>query len=1350
MKKMVFVVLIAFLGALVFFTSVFADSETPPDAPVIEQEINESAAPAEGVVTTEETPLSEIGEFPVEDADINAPDVDPLLTKDVVLADAQGEVLDLVSQNSAELLIAGDPYWMVGTQKYAVVFIGDPCPSGTTLGSTCWQSATPINAALAKIESSSLIPTNKKLYIVGGTTFVEDILINGSSVSDTNKSKLTGFIGEADALGAYPVLDGNITLQFMKFGFSISNLTINGFLNISGSQGVVELDGVTVTNSAGTGITIGDSIVSRHKGNVTIKNVKANNNSGTGTVVFSTGVVTVTNSTFNSNSGHGLSINSNAGTITINGIVARGNANSNLRIEKFEKALSVTNAILHDSVAGDGLYAVSTNNAPATLRNIYAFRNDQYGIHLTTGGQIVMGMLEITDSVNKSGVFIDQTAAKSTISVANSRLENNAASDSGDGLEIKSLGNVLLTSISSSYNSRQGVNIDNCQYDIGLSKCKGTGTIIITSPANSSFQVANYFEGNWSNGLRLVSNNSVTLTNLQSNYNSDHGLAYINYNPAATLTTNTNLKTWSNTFNSNGLTGISITSPGHVSLNNTDALYNQGNGILTTANIKNVAIANGVFNYNGLSGVRILSSGNVILTNVDASGNGWDGVPGDEYGVYINNSTGTGNVTITTSASYLTNAFNDNGTTGLYITTKGLIAINNTQAYYNSEYGMYMNNVHAPLARNVTLTNATAINNLDDGIYTTSKGTITFNRVTANNNQSNGIYATTLGAISFSNITANNNFGSGVWIDGCPGGVCTSLVNFTLGGAGNTFNNNGDDGLGVYTKGTISLRNVSAADNLFGVYLFNDYGGVTNGVTISNSGTYRNIIERNKYGLNIYTRGNISLTWVFVNENEYGAELDNSNATVARVLTMTNCDFNGNESTGLFTNIRGNIIANSIIASYNSTRSGSIDPVDGAIITERLTSDTGYDIWNIDNANGNYTITLSNTNFDPAFEVWDADTGTLMYYVDDNGMVDPESITFNLGSPTNIYIKVFGYGMGGEYTLNVNDGPVVAMLEYYGAHLTNFGGNVTVGYGPRGLSHFSENNSHGLFIESTGVANIDNMKAERNGGHGVYIINAQNVVAQGTHKNRSTAFSHNQGDGLRIESLGSISIRSTVEAFGNGTYGIYLNNAAATTAKPINASKAIIYWNSLDGLHIIGSGAVTLESLESYQNFGNGVYVDNAFGTSGLVTVRGANRFNRNFDSGIFITTLKSADILGVRSEYNWGHGIEVISLSGTTRVNDSTLRYNARSGLLVQAFNPVTINNIRSVHNGDSMFYDAGAYIVISGAGNLTISNSVFQANYGAGIEADLDTGKLSLSNTSYFGNDYDGTGLYDDLYVY
>ena len=1335
MKKILIVVLLAVVGTLSFFGSVFAESETPPDPPVVEPEaqttaqeiVEEPTIPAVNDAAIEVAFSMETNDLIGDVAETSDSVLEPAAIEEVILSNAEGEALDLVSQESAQLIVAGDPYWMVGTQKYATVFPGDLCPAGTTLGITCWQSATPINAALARIESSALlVPTDKKLYIVGGTTYVENIWIDGSSVFDLNKSKLVGLIGMPDTLGAYPVLDGYILLEMMKYGFTVSNITIiNGYLEISGSQGTVVLDGVTVTNPAGTGITVGDSGVFRHKGNVTLKNVKSNNNSGRGADIYATGATTITNSTFSFNSLQGLRLNTTGGAVTINGIVARSNSLSILYIEKFEKSLSVSNAILHDSAGGNGLYALSTSKAPATLRSIYASRNDQYGIYLKTSGEIVLGNLQITDSVNKSGVYVDQTEAVSKISVTNSNFVSNATSDVGDGLEIKSLGTVTLTSINASNNARHGVNIDNCQYDGVLAKCKGIGTITFTSPADGSFQTANYFSGNWNSGIFLVSNNSVTLTNVQSNSNVEYGLTLTNYSATATLATNTNLSYWSNQFNGNGLDGIFVTGPGHISLKNTDASYNSGNGFASTSNLKNISVTNGEFNYNDLTGMSILSSGNVTLTNVNASGNDWWGLPDDHYGVYIDNSTGIGNVAVKTSASYLTNTIDNNDVAGLFINTKGLIVVGNTQANNNNEYGIYLNNFSAPLARSITVSNTIANNNFD------------------------GIYAISKGAIAFSNITANDNTDDGVTIDGCPGGVCTSVVSFNLGGSRNTFNNNGNDGLGVYTKGAISLKNVSAAGNYYGVWLDNDYSGVSNDVTISYSGTYRNTIEQNNYGLWIFTRGNINLTWVLANENNYGAYLDNSSAPAAKNLTLTNCDFNSNESSGLYTNIRGNIFAYSLVASYNSTHNGSIDPVDGAIITERLTADNGYDIWNIFNADGNYTVTLSTTRFDPAFEIWNADTDTLMYFVDDNGMTDPESVAFVLGASTNIYIKVFGYGMGGEYTLDVNGGPVVSMPEYYGAFLKNIGGNVTVTSGGRGISRFEENNYHGLFIDSTGVVNVNNLKAERNGGHGVNILNQQNVFVKGTHKTRSTSFSFNEGDGLHVESLGNISVGSAVEAFGNGTYGIYLDNTAATIAKLVYANRTKTYWNSTDGLFIISKGAITLENLESYQNGANGVYADNTFGTSGIVTVRGTNRFNGN-QTGLFITTLKSADVSGVRAESNWGNGIYIESLSGTTKASNLTTRYNGLAGIYIQATNAVSINNIRAIHNGDNTFYEAGAHIIISGSGNLTIANSVFQANYGSGIEADLDAGKLTLSNTAYFGNDFDGTGLYDDLHVY
>ncbi len=79
-----------------------ADETALEEAPAVEAAAPDEAAPAE----VAEEPVLE--ELPVEEPVIQ-------------LVDAEGEALDMVSQESADLLASGDPYWEAGDQYYSSV-----------------------------------------------------------------------------------------------------------------------------------------------------------------------------------------------------------------------------------------------------------------------------------------------------------------------------------------------------------------------------------------------------------------------------------------------------------------------------------------------------------------------------------------------------------------------------------------------------------------------------------------------------------------------------------------------------------------------------------------------------------------------------------------------------------------------------------------------------------------------------------------------------------------------------------------------------------------------------------------------------------------------------------------------------------------------------------------------------------------------------------------------------------------------------------------------------------------------------------------------------------------------------
>ena len=211
-------VLIALSAAFLFVSPAFAQDEVPPEVAPTEApaEVPTEAAPAEvtpteaepdevlpteaapEVVLPEVTPAEEspVEELPTEEA----PSAEPILAESlteagVTLADPSGSDLTLASQDTLNRVTAGDPYFTVGSLTYH--FVGSWVAGGCTgVTGYCEVADDPIFAALDYMETNTLTPTDRKLYIEPDI-YNEDVYLDGSL---TGVKGLLGIVGK----GAIP------------------------------------------------------------------------------------------------------------------------------------------------------------------------------------------------------------------------------------------------------------------------------------------------------------------------------------------------------------------------------------------------------------------------------------------------------------------------------------------------------------------------------------------------------------------------------------------------------------------------------------------------------------------------------------------------------------------------------------------------------------------------------------------------------------------------------------------------------------------------------------------------------------------------------------------------------------------------------------------------------------------------------------------------------------------------------------------------------------------------------------------------------------------------------------------
>jgi hypothetical protein len=538
----------------------------------------------------------------------------------------------------------------------------------------------------------------------------------------------------------------------------------------------------------------------------------------------------------------------------------------------------------------DGLTIISYKTA-VTLNNLYVDDNGRDGVTMCA-----CGLLAVNVFINGINVFTNNVE---------------------DGLDISSNGTVTLNNLTASSNANFGVRVNN-------SSALTAKSVLIKGPA--------YFEGNGEDGLEVFSRGAITTAGLTSVNNGGWGAYFDNCDedsgtceaPAASaVTLNGN-----NFFDSNEQDGLSILSRGAITVNNLTSTYsNSGWGALLDNRYDNAVggiTIKGFANtsFNGEKGLEISSTGAVTLANIVSNGNAAAGV------VIANDSDPAkpANVTITG-----TNLFNGNVGTGLEITSFGTVLLNNLTANDNTNGGgANVDNSGGSIVKSVTLNGNNMFNNNLNGSGLTlySLGAIKVNNMMASGNtnvlyhgaylsgqtitftgygvfNNNGYYGLRIfgsGAVTLANITANLNGDTGVIIETANDTSAASYANVTLTGV-NTFNDNGNHGLYIYSDGAITLSNITANENTAkGAWLDNlayanvGPSGIKN-ITVNGANMFNG---NGSDGMYIQATGTVSLTRITVNSNTEAGGPVASGVLVqtSGAINLTCGSMYGNEGSG--------------------------------------------------------------------------------------------------------------------------------------------------------------------------------------------------------------------------------------------------------------------------------------------------------------------------------------------------------------------------------------------------------------------------------------------------------------------
>lgn len=751
--------------------------------------------------------------------------------------------------------------------------------------------------------------------------------------------------------------------------------------NTSSSTGA----GVTINNSSfnnnqGYGLEVNSD------GIVTVKNIVANDNGSDGVVIDNTSAsidkaVTFTGiQQFNNNGGSGLTIYSD-GAITLANVVANGNTDDGVHLEnttslgKLGVTIKGSNSFLNNN--GDGLSiksygAILLNNINAsgnddngayldncdvgidclvplaktvTLTGTNIFNdNTDYGLEVYSFGSIVVS--NVTASNNSTGVYLDNHQSSAVTfkdSIGNVTINGYGVFNDNTGsygLYASSYGSFTAANLTANDNNDQGAYIHFHKTGIitgvntfngnngyaGLNLYADGGKVTMSnvtandngvygayfdvygnSMASVTLTGVNVFNDNVYIGLYIDAKGFITVSNVTANGNGDSG-ADLSNDASASFPVGVTLS-GTNNFNGNGNTGLDIDTYGAILINNLTANDNTGGGdgaYLNNFNGDNktvtpVTITGFVHtNNNEGTGLYIETWGVVTLANITANNN--------EYGgVYIDNAMNTlvqSGVTISGVNIFSHNDMDGSygNANGLYIASYGAVLLSNVTADGNSYYGVYINNAYGVLAMPVTISGYLhASNNLQSGL---------------------GIYSA--GAVLLTNIIANENGDNGVDIENDHDEA--KPFNVTITGV-NIFNDNSNDGLNIFSYGSILLSNLTANENgSDGIDLDNDNDNTPSPITITGAiNASGNISDA---GIEIDSNGAVKLGNITANNNGgEGADIENDDDPAKQMsITLTGANtFSGNGSDGLFINSYGAILLNNINAYGNSGNGADLD-----------------------------------------------------------------------------------------------------------------------------------------------------------------------------------------------------------------------------------------------------------------------------------------------------------------------------------------------------------------------------------------------------------------------------------------
>ncbi len=423
------------------------------------------------------------------------------------------------------------------------------------------------------------------------------------------------------------------------------------------------------------------------------------------------------------------------GPTSLNGITFIGTRNFDLT------AFTFGTATVSDGRGEVGIYL---STGPVN------FTNGSYSRVSVTShdGAVVLDGVRASNSLT-TGISIDNTSGSpGAVIITDTTSTGHALT----GLRVISEGNVSLTNVSASKNGLSGLDVDN---SAGLGQ-----PVVITSSAGG----LNRFEKNGSDGIQIKTNGNVTIADAYANKNGGDG-AWVDSAGRIDIYTVNIVR---NRFDKNGSQGMGLQALDYISLVDFSASKNAGTGVRARNDSGSGDIMIGSLNClcnkadkNGLFGLELTTDGSVYVLNISASKNG-------STGLDVVLVSGIGNVSITSNNTYV-NHFDKNGGDGIDVIGRGPVAIGNSTARQNADFGVQLNTLSG--TGTVFVAGGNTYGRFDGngqaGIDVVSSGEVTLQNLSASDNGKSGLadgvrIVTTADDADMTCVSANDNSDNGL------------------------------------------------------------------------------------------------------------------------------------------------------------------------------------------------------------------------------------------------------------------------------------------------------------------------------------------------------------------------------------------------------------------------------------------------------------------------------------------------------------------------------------------------------------------------------------------------------------